>query len=45
MIRLVWHMVLLGHSISVNRTPPPPPEDLWLKGWQYECECGETYAK
>jgi hypothetical protein len=44
MLKLLWHVVKLGHSVEVNRhiTTPLFSRD---KGWLYRCECGETWAK
>lgn len=44
-IKLCWHLIRHGHSIKVNRYITVPMYDLTSKGWLYECECGESWAR
>jgi hypothetical protein len=45
MIRLLWHLWALGHSVRVNRGITVGFADSSAKGWLYTCECGVRVAQ
>lgn len=45
MIRMIWHLVVRGHSIRVNLSISVPSFDPSARGWLYTCECGEGWAR
>lgn len=40
----IWHLLKLGHSISVSRGITIGMFDT-SKGWLFKCECGRMWAK
>lgn len=44
MLKLLWHVYRLGHSVRVNRGITVGLGDP-SRGWLYRCECDLTVAR